>query len=211
MIEPKSNYRFKYGHTRRFHTFVCNPFLISVYTPVTDMVITYISERAWFRKIFIIGSSFISTFIMLSVMSQTFPLFDFKREQIISIFYVVLLFILFLIECLVKTIDKNVKLLPEPTEAFELSILMTSMPFCLILMFVNMIKLLNKYSIVYYNTTRLYKIVTLHSTAMAHHKATLVCFLMRVLVCSFVFKYANFLDVLHFHNISNTHLLTKFC
>lgn len=191
MIETKPNYRFKYRHTGRFPTFVCNPLLISAYTPITDMLITYISERAWFRKIFIIGSSFFSTYITLGVLSKTFPLLEIKREQFISIFYVVLLFIIFLIECFVKTIDKNVKLLPEPTEAFELSILMTSMPLCLILMFVNMSKLLNIYSIVYYNITRLYKIVILYSTAMAHHKAILVCFLMLVLIRSLVFNYAN--------------------
>lgn len=150
-FEAKPRYRFVDKNTRSFPTYVCNPLLISANTPCIDMLITYILEKAWFRKILIIGSSFFSTYTMLSFISNSIQLFDFKHE-FISIVYSVLLFIIFLIECLVRCIHKDVKLLPEPIEAYELSIIMSAMPLCVILFFVDCIK-----SIYYYKIAYIYK------------------------------------------------------
>lgn len=58
-FEPKLFYRFIYRYTSRFSTYLCNPLLISVNTPCTDLLTSYILERAWFRKISVIGSSFV--------------------------------------------------------------------------------------------------------------------------------------------------------
>lgn len=127
MSEAKPHYRFT---GRSFETYICNPSLISTNTPFTDMLITYILKRAWFRKVLIVGSSYVATHTMLHIFHTTTQLIDMNQVTFISVFYSVLLFIIFMLECFSNFIGKSVNLLPEPFETFESSII-SSLPVCL--------------------------------------------------------------------------------
>ncbi|XP_071148340.1 uncharacterized protein [Mytilus edulis] len=153
MSEAKPHYRFS---GTSFQIYICNPLLISTNTPFMDMLITYILKRAWFRKVLIIGSSYVATHTMLLIFHKTTQLIDMNQVIFISVYYSVLLFIIFMIECLSNFIGKSVKLLPEPIETFESSI-MSSLPVCLSFSLVSILTVQNPFLFVATKLASIYK------------------------------------------------------
>lgn len=129
MFAGKSVYRFTCS---TFSTYVCDPSGISTHTPFTDILKTYIRDRAWFRTILLICSSYGTTFLMIQFLSLMTGVIDSNHVVFISVLFNVLLLILFMTECFAKYNNQQMKCLPEPCEAFELYILISPMLLCLI-------------------------------------------------------------------------------
>ncbi|XP_063411747.1 uncharacterized protein LOC134694638 [Mytilus trossulus] len=129
MFAGKSFYRFTCS---TFSTNVCDPSVISTHTPFTDILKTYIRDRAWFRKILLICSSYGTTFLMIKIVSCMTGVIDSNHVVFISVLFNVLLLILFMTECFAKYNNQHMTCLPEPCEAFEVYILISPMLLCLI-------------------------------------------------------------------------------
>lgn len=118
---------------RSIKTYICNPSLISTNTPLTDLLIIYLLKRALFRKVFIIGSNYVATYTMLHMFYATTHLIDMNQVTTISVYFGVLLIIIFILECFSNLMGKSVKLLPETIEPFKSSILYLCLSFWLLL------------------------------------------------------------------------------
>lgn len=130
IFEAKSFYRYTCSNFPRYY--VCNPLLISARTPLTDILRTYFIERAWFRKILFIGSSYCTTFFMTMFVCSLTGMTDSSLADLISVLFTVVILILLMIECYAEYINQHMKYLPEPSEALEFNCLISPMLTCLI-------------------------------------------------------------------------------
>lgn len=143
----KSNNLYLYSHESNRHIFLGCPSLISNKRASSD----YLLKIAYFRKFYIVGSSYVTTIAFFSIVRTV--LFYFVEDKYLSwtgknkndiIFFIytyegslsfmhfILLLLFFIVELIVnkfKFYDRNFKLIPEPTEAVE-SLMPVSSIFC---------------------------------------------------------------------------------
>lgn len=132
-FEGHSFYRFTHS---TFSTYICTPLLISTKSSLTDIFKTYLLERAWFRKIFLICSGYCTTTIMLVIFSESTHIIDSSQVLLFSSLINGAFFMLFLTECFLNFIYQRVNWLPEPLELFGSFLLISPMPLCLLYIFV---------------------------------------------------------------------------
>lgn len=164
-FEGHSFYRFTHS---TFSTYICTPLLISTKSSLTDIFKTYLLERAWFRKIFLICSGYFTTIIMLVVFSESTHIIDSSQVLLFSSLINGAFFMLFLTECTVNCIYQRVNWLPEPLELFGSFLLISPMPLCLLYIFV----IFSKFR--YYHQTVYDRIVR----PFAHPLVSVECFIL---------------------------------
>lgn len=145
----KSNNLYLYSHESNKHFLLGCPYLISYKRASSDFLL----KIAYFRKFYIVGSSYVTTIAFFSVVrtilfyfvkdkylswtgknKNYIIFFIYTYEGVLSFIHFILLLLFFIVELIANKFqfsDRNFKLIPEPTETFE-SLMPVSSIFCYI-------------------------------------------------------------------------------